>query len=151
MTIIQNLRISKTRDVKTPSRGNLRAAGIDFYVPNDASQYVLSPGQNATIPAGIKMDVPDGYALIAFNKSGVSSKKGLQVGACVIDEDYQGEVHIDMHNISDKTVLILPGEKIVQFLLIEVNNCKIEEVSLENLFDSVSERGEGGFGSTGVA
>ena len=150
MQIKQKLRISKIRDVKTPARGNDAAAGIDFFVPNDAQTHILLPGQNALIPAGIKMEVPRGHALIAFNKSGIASKKGLQVGACVIDEDYQGEVHIDMHNISDKTVTIEPGDKIIQFLLIEVNNCFVEEVPVENLFTVTSERGTGGFGSTGV-
>lgn len=146
----QTLKIAKTRDVKTPARGNSVAAGIDFFVPNDSRQYVLLPGENALIPAGIRMEVPKGFALIAFNKSGIASKKGLQVGACVIDEDYQGEVHLDMHNISDKTVNIEPGDKIVQFLLIEVNNCSVEEISVDDIHTVQSERGAGGFGSTGV-
>lgn len=153
MTIIpqpSNLKIAKTRDVKTPNRGTPTSAGIDFFVPNDANQHVLRPGENALIPAGIKMEVPKGHALIAFNKSGVASKKGLQVGACVIDEDYQGEVHIDMHNVSDKTVTIEPGEKIVQFLLIRVDYCTVEEISTDEIHAVATERGQGGFGSTGV-
>lgn len=149
-TVPQKLRISKIRDVKTPARGNAVAAGIDFFVPNDASSHTLLPGQNALIPSGIKMEVPQGFALIAFNKSGIAAKKGLQVGACVIDEDYQGEVHLDMHNISDKTVTIEPGDKIVQFLLIKVDNCSVEEVPAEELHTVATERGAGGFGSTGV-
>lgn len=157
------LKFSKTRKVKSPTRGTEFAAGIDFYVPEEIeskkegqdltrvqSGFLIKPGQNALIPSGIKVSVPKGHALIAFNKSGVAAKKGLQVGACVVDEDYQGEVHIDMHNISDKDVVIESGEKIVQFLLIPIVYGEVTETPIENLYTSESARGEGGFGSTGT-
>ncbi len=102
------------------------------------------------IPSGIKADVPQGHALIAFNKSGVAVKKNLYVGASVVDEDYQGEIHINLTNVGREEVEINPGEKIIQFILLPVFYDTIEEVELENLYAGATTRGEGGFGSTGV-
>jgi len=146
------MRIAKVRDVKMPTRGTVGSAGIDFYVPNNYPTNLCSvaPGERYFIPSGIKANVPEGYALIAMNKSGVSLKKGLVVGACVVDSDYQGEIHLHLINTSTKEVTIEPGDKLVQFLLVPVNHCTVEEVLTSELFNEVSERGSGGFGSTGV-
>lgn len=144
------LRFAKTRDVKSPSRGTKVSAGVDFFVPNDFVKVNLPPGGSALIPSGIKVEVPKGYALIAFNKSGVATKKGLQIGACVVDEDYQGEVHLHMVNVSDKMTSIEPGDKIVQFILLPVYYAEVEELSIDSIHKTVTERGAGGFGSTGT-
>ena len=146
------MKIAKIRPVKTPTRGTAGSAGIDFYVPNDypTNLCVVEPGERYFIPSGIKANVPEGYALIAMNKSGVALKKGLLVGACVVDSDYQGEIHLHLVNTSTKDVVIEPGEKLTQFLLIPVNHCEVNEVSEDDLFDDVTTRGSGGFGSTGV-
>ncbi len=143
------MKISKIRDVKTPIRGTEKSAGIDFFVPNDAEQYTLSPGESACIPSGIKANVPSGFALIVFNKSGVALKRSLSVGACVIDEDYQGEIHLHVYNFGTETEVISKGEKLVQMILIPVFYDDIEEVEISDLFLETSSRGEGGFGSTG--
>lgn len=161
------MKYTKIREVKSPSRGTEQSAGIDFFVPvewNSGEPLSVEPGGRVLIPSGIKVNVPSGYALIAFNKSGVASKTGMVVGACVVDEDYQGEVHINMINTNQPTeqsdgivyatypgyVTITPGDKLVQFILVPVNYANPEEVSLEELYSEVSERGEGGFGSTGL-
>ena len=147
------MKISKIRNVKSPSRGTEGSAGIDFYVPNDYPTNLCSiqPGDRFFIPSGIKANVPEGYALIAFNKSGVALKKGLMVGACVVDHDYEGEIHIHLVNTSDKIAHIEPGEKLVQFLLVPVDHCSLEEVEERDLFaGKFSTRGSGGFGSTGI-
>ena len=141
--------VKKIRDVKTPSRGTGKSAGIDFYVPNDYEKTQLSPGESALIPSGIKVQVPEGYALIAFNKSGVSTKQGLSVGACVVDEDYEGEVHLHMINVSRVFQHIEPGQKLVQFILIPVSYADVQEV--QEFPERHSERGSGGFGSTGIS
>jgi dUTP pyrophosphatase len=90
--------------------------------------------------------------LVAFNKSGVATKRNLTVGACVVDEDYQGEIHIHLTNVGTETQEIKAGEKIVQFLLMPIVYEGLEEVlSEDELWEGkVTERGEGGFGSTGV-
>lgn len=174
-----NLRYTKVRNVKSPVRGHKTDAGIDLFIPEDLSYnemeekfkitndtlpvefdennkyiktFVIRPNQSILIPSGLKFDIPDGYALIAHNKSGVATKKNLLVGASVADSGYEGEVHINLHNVGDENVKIMAGEKIVQFLLIPVVCCDVEEVStVEELYrNKHSDRGEGGFGSTGV-
>lgn len=146
------MKIAKIRDVKTPTRGTQGSAGIDFYVPNDYPNSLrrIAPGERFFIPSGIKANVPKGFALIAFNKSGVALKKGLMVGACVVDSDYQGEIHLHLVNTSTNDVTIEAGEKLTQFLLIPVDHCVVDEVDESDLFDDETERGSGGFGSTGI-
>lgn len=165
------MRFSKVRDVKTPLRANTTDAGIDFFVPNDSTKFYndvlsknsesifsyifdegirLHPHERILIPSGIHVEVPKGYALIAFNKSGVASKKGLDLLASVVDEEYQGEVHISVQNTSNENVFIEFGSKIIQFILLPVNYSMPEEVPFEDLYKEESLRGAGGFGSTGV-
>lgn len=162
------MKILKTLNVKTPNRGTSVAAGLDFFVPEDSLEFrnafyeknpnvalnndgiTLQPHQRVNIPSGIKAEVPQGYALIAYNKSGVSLNYGLDVGATVVDEDYEGVIHLSLVNTSNDKVQIKFGQKIIQFLLIPVLYEKVELVeSEEDLFTRNSERGEGGFGSTG--
>ena len=163
------MKILKTLNVKTPTRGTEVAAGIDFFVPEKSEDFVkyffeknpdvlitdegiiLNPHQRVNIPSGIKAEIPKGYALIAYNKSGVSLKYGLDVGATVVDEDYQGMIHLSLVKTSDKTIIINYGQKIIQFLLIPIFYDKVELVNNEEeLFTRDSQRGEGGFGSTGI-
>tara|TARA_R100001015_G_C4633938_1_gene199579 strand:- start:647 stop:1084 length:438 start_codon:yes stop_codon:yes gene_type:complete len=144
------MKISKVREVKTPIRANSTDAGIDFFVPEDTKRFTLSPGDSCLIPSGVKVNVPEGFALVAFNKSGVAVKKSLHVGACVVDCGYQGEVHINLTNVGDCETDINPGDKIVQFVLLPLGNPKVELVEESNLYESESSRGEGGFGSTGT-
>ena len=143
------MRISKIRDVKTPTRGTAKSAGLDFYVPNDFEPWWVCRNCGVNIPSGIKANIPEGFALIAFNKSGIAVKNGLQIGACVADEDYQGEIHLHVVNVGNNgPVLIAPGMKLVQFILLPVNYEAIEVVDENELYNEASERGEGGFGST---
>lgn len=142
------MKVLKTRNVKLPNRGTPEAAGIDFYVPNDFEDKVLQPGEAVLIPSGIKAQVPRGYALIAFNKSGVATKQGLMVGACVVDEDYEGEIHLHMTNTSNQEQTVKSGQKLVQFILLPVNYDNVEEV--HELQSRNTLRGAGGFGSTGL-
>ena len=143
------MKISKIRPVKTPTRGTEKSAGIDLYVP-DGYYLSLQPGDACCIPSGIKANIPGGHALIAFNKSGIALKKNLHVGACVVDEDYQGEIHLNLQNVGSDIVRVEAGEKIVQFILLPVFYDKIEEVEVEILYKQKTTRGEGGFGSTGI-
>lgn len=143
------LHFSRIRAVKKPERGSEESAGIDFFVPNSSDRITIGQNQSALIPSGIHVNIPKGWALIAFNKSGVATKKGLIVGACVVDSDYQGEVHIHVINTLDSEVVVEPGEKLVQFLLVPIGLSEIKEVEPEYLYPETSARGSGGFGSTG--
>jgi len=163
------MKIFKVRTVKTPTRGTDYSAGIDFYVPEFNQQFKsdvrlknldaiiddnnsiinISPHSRILIPSGIHVKVPYDYALIAFNKSGVATKKGLDIAASVVDSDYEGEIHLSLTNTTGDVVTISENEKIVQFLLIPISMDGIIEVnSKEELYPVKSTRGEGAFGST---
>jgi len=142
------MKVQKIRQVKTPNRGTDQSAGIDFFVPEDYPTTALKPGESVLIPSGIKAQVPAGYALIAFNKSGVATKQGLSVGACCVDEDYEGEIHLHMINTSSTIQTISTGQKLVQFILLPVSYAEVQEVT--ELKPRNTQRGAGGFGSTGL-
>lgn len=146
------LKILKICPVKSPERTGFNA-GFDFFTPSNFNQkqpYRLISGDHIPIPSGIKVKIPENHALVAFNKSGIATKLGLQIGACVIDENYTGQIFLHIINFSPKDVFIKPDMKIAQFLLIPVNYSIVKEVSNEEEMDWVSsERGEKGFGSTG--
>lgn len=141
---------TKIRDVKDPARGTPDSAGLDFFIPNDVSEITIPAGCSINIPSGIKMIVPSGFAGIFFNKSGVGVK-GVLVGAQVIDSDYRGEVHLNVHNVSANPVVFKPGQKLVQLLIMPVVIQSPTEIDNET-FDSKAptQRGTGGFGSTGA-
>ena len=161
------MKFCKVRDVKSPVRGTEKAAGIDFFVPNFGSKgLVVNPGADILIPSGIKAEIPEGYMLMAADKSGVVTSKWaclnagrtpkvdafesvVILGAKIVDEDYQGEIHIHLVNIGKSKVHIKSGMKIAQFILVPVSYEGLEEVSESELFSRSSKRGGGGFGSTG--
>lgn len=170
------MKISKIRNVKTPTRANTHDAGVDLYIPEDLTvndigaipqnkghhiglfgnkitglldRIVLEPGKRILLPSGIKANVPEGYAMLIYNKSGVASKTGLTKLAEVIDSGYQGEIHINVVNTSKTdTVVLIPGTKIVQFLLVPISTEDVELTDIDDLYTEVSNRGSGGFGST---
>lgn len=169
------MKISKIRSVKTPTRGTSLSAGIDFYVPFfdidfcqdlfnknpslritverlvNSKMLKIRPQNRILIPSGIKVNFMDGAprALVNFNKSGKSSNTGLDVLACVIDQDYQGEIHLSVNNNSNEDIIITEGEKLIQGLFLLISYEEIIEVPLENLYKEKTERSDGGFGSTG--
>lgn len=147
--LIPKLLFTKVRDVKSPVRGHPTDAGIDFFVPEDFEKKRLIPGEDVLIPSGIKVIVPEGYAMIFKEKSGVAVKKKLTVGACVVDSDYRGEVHLHMFNNGTEEQFISPGDKIVQGVVVPVWLCVPKEISSTKYNEYETERGEGGFGSTG--
>lgn len=164
---------TKVRDVKDPQRGTAKSAGIDFFVPEYNEQikkdlWQKNPGlyvddkmiklhslQSVLIPSGLKVLMPDDneYAFIGFNKSGVAVKKNLRIGACVIDQDYDQEMHIHLTNTSGEIVQINFGEKISQFILIPVvftNIAIVDESEYQETFDNLHKTTRtGGFGHTG--
>lgn len=158
------MKITKIREVKTPTRGTECSAGLDFYVPAGMKLSML-PGDDVLIPSGIKVEVPHGYALIAHNRSSMATSTralkyaGLKgnpnstrgcvvVGACVVDEDYQGEIYIHLINVGRCAETIIAGMKVVQLVLTPVSYEGVEVVDEEELFNQATERGKGGFGST---
>ena len=162
------MKFAKIRNVKSPVRGTDKAAGIDFFVPDFGNNkgFMVHPGSDILIPSGIKMKIPEGYMLMAADKSGVVTSKWaclgagrtpkaeafesiVVLGAKIVDEDYQGEIHIHLVNVGNAKVNIKPGMKIAQFILVPVSYEGLEEVPEAKLFSKSSERGDGALGSTG--
>lgn len=145
-----SVKFIKVRDVKSPNRGTPESAGIDFFVPEEFDKFKLMPGESVMVPSGIKMIIPTGYSGNFYNKSGIG-KRGLLVGAQVVDSDYRGEIHLNVHNVSNEEQEILPGQKLVQMLIQPVFLLEPKEISEKEFVENGNtSRGDGGFGSTGL-
>jgi dUTP pyrophosphatase len=111
---------------------------------------VIPPHERLLIPSGIHVKLPPGHKLQAANKSGIANHYGVDKMAELVDESYQGEVHISIVNTSNNIMVIRGGMKIIQFVLTEYNPTPWLMVkSLEHLYPNKTSRAEGGFGSTG--
>ena len=126
-----------------PTKADSGAAGYDLYVPKDTR---LSPGRNI-IPLDFAIQLEHGYEAQIRPRSGLSIKHGISLINCVgtIDEDYRGEVCIPIVNLSNEPYTIKPDERIAQMVIAKYEQAKIEVVTEL----SETERGTGGFGSTG--
>ena len=133
-------------DAVIPTYGSEYAAGADIYacIPDTL---VIRPGETVLVKTGFALEVPVGFAGLIYARSGLATKKGLapanKVG--VIDSDYRGEVMVALYNHSDKEQRIEPQERIAQLIITPFLQGIYNEV--DEL--SSTERGEGGFGSTG--
>ena len=131
---------------KVPTRGSEYAAGYDLYAATDEPMNILAH-TTQLVKTGLAFELPDGYFGAIFARSGLASKKGLRPANCVgvVDSDYRGEVMVALHNDTDNDVTIDAGERIAQLVLMPYVNMTFEEAEeLDN-----TQRGEGGFGSTG--
>jgi dUTP pyrophosphatase len=128
-----------------PTKGSSQAAGYDLYACEGT--YIM-PGQTRLIPTGLSIQPPEGYCAKIYARSGLASKKGLRPANCVgiCDEDYTGEYMVALHNDSDQMQVIEDGERIAQLMFERYYSVEFEEV--EQL--KTTERGSGGFGSTGT-
>ena len=140
------------REGKIPVRAHETDAGMDFFAPLDMERTEVKPQHDIKIHTGIRVAIPRGWAMLGVNKSGVATKKRLTLGAKLIDADYRGELIIHLVNIGSESTWIEPSEKIAQFVLLEVGTHMILEFSEEDYMRiyANTERGEGGFGSTGT-
>lgn len=129
-----------------PTYGSSEAAGADLYACLDEA-VVIQPGEVFWVPTGIALEVPKGCAGLIYARSSMGVKRGLapanKVG--VIDSDYRGEIRVVLLNHSKEPQTISPGERIAQFVITPVLTPQYEEA--EALSDT--DRGTGGFGSTG--
>lgn len=175
-----NVQFTKIRDVKSPNRAHSTDAGSDFFIPNYSDEFfaalkeknkgnkliyqmtvgdngqeleiTILPGEQVNIPSGIKVNILDKDTFLECkNKSGVASKYHLDVMACIIDADYQGEIHLNFVNTGNENVTIKTGQKIVQLIQQHYLDTQWEEITTDE-YDSleVSSRSDGSFGSSGI-
>jgi dUTP pyrophosphatase len=142
------LKIKKLNEKATiPERATPGSAGMDLYAVLDDS-ITLKPGETALIPTGIAIALEDASEVaLVFPRSGLSIKHGIGLlnSVGVIDSDYRGEIKVGVINQIDKEYIIEPNERIAQMVIMPVKLPEIIEV--DNLDET--ERGVGGFGSTG--
>ena len=129
-------------EVKSPNYANPGDAGMDFY---SAESVVIKVNERKVVKTGIKMAIPEGYVGLIWDKSGLAAKKGVKTMAGVIDAGYRGEVGVVLHNLGQEDFEIEKNMKIAQMLIQPIHSPDVEEV---NDLDE-TQRGEGGFGSTG--
>ncbi len=134
-------------EAKKPEYATDGSAGMDLSAVMD-NPVTLRVGGRAMIPTGIALQIPEGYGGFVFPRSGLSYKKGISMANCVgvIDSDYTGEIKVVLHNISGHDYTVNPGDRIAQLVFMPVAKAELEVV--EEL--DVTERGGGGFGSTGM-
>ncbi len=142
------VRIKKLNDKAViPVRGTEGSAGADLYACIDES-ITINPGELKLIPTGIAIELPDNsLAAFLYARSGLGVKHGicLSNGVGVVDSDYRGEIKAGLCNVSDKPYTIEPFERIAQMVIAPVVKAEFKEVKE---LDETN-RGEGGFGSTG--
>jgi len=146
---------------KLPTKANRNDVGYDIYAPEDVlifpmnhvyededdDSVLIECYNSILINTGIKVEFPKGYCLKIVEKSGRAAKDQLIIGACIIDPDYRGELKINMFNLGYDVIEIKKGEKIAQMIVIPVWTGEIKQVEKVN---TDTDRGEGGFGSTGL-
>lgn len=143
---MQTVRVARLKtEAKLPVYGSEEAAGMDISTCVDGT---IEPGQQVCIPTGLAFQIPKGYVGILKERSGLSFKNKLALGAGVIDSDYRGEVKVILRNHSDVPFTHQQGDRVSQMLILKADQVLIEEVSKDEL--NQTQRGEGGFGSTGV-
>lgn len=138
--------VKLSEEAKIPTYASSASAGADLYALTDG-EVVLGSGETKLIHTGIALEIPQGYVGLIYARSGLATKRGLapanKVG--VIDSDYRGEIMVALHNHSLVPQSIENGERIAQLVIAPYLNAEFLQV--EALCET--ERGEGGFGSTG--
>lgn len=134
-------------DAIVPTKGSNLAAGYDLYAAIDEAIHI-PPASNVKIGTGLAIQPPKGMFGAIFARSGLATKQNLRPSNCVgvCDEDYTGEYIVALHNDSDYPKMIMPGDRIAQLVFLPYVDVVFNEVSeLEK-----TDRGAGGFGSTGA-
>lgn len=128
-----------------PSYQTKAASGFDFC---STEQVILKAGEVKLVPTGLSVEIPEGYELQVRARSGLAAKKGVFLvnGIGTIDADYRGEIKIIMSTCSSEPVILEAGERVAQGVLMAVEQAEISEATEL----SETERGSGGFGSTGT-
>ncbi len=140
-------RLPHAEGLPLPAYATDGAAGADLCAAVDA-EMIIEPGARAAVPTGLVLEIPQGYEGQVRPRSGLAIKAGLTIvnAPGTIDSDYRGELKVLLVNLGSESVSIGRGDRIAQLLVAPVTRASFIET--EDL--TSSERGEGGFGSTGI-
>lgn len=130
-------------DAILPSYAHPGDAGLDMFSCEDCE---IEPGKRKLVSTGLAIELPQGFVSLIWDKSGIASKFGIKTMAGVIEHTYRGEYKILLYNTSEEIFKIEKGQKIAQLLVQPIATAEVIEV--DELSDT--QRGEGGFGSTGL-
>jgi len=132
---------------KVPTRGSAAAAGYDLYVASE-KDIDIAPHSTVKVNTGIAVEIPEGYFGGIYARSGLATKQGLRPANCtgVIDSDYRGPLIVALHNDTSEMQTVESGDRIAQLIIQPYLNVDFNVVN--ELTDT--DRGEGGFGSTGT-
>ena len=141
------LRLDHGADLPLPSYATPDSAGMDLYSAEPAS-VTLTPGARSIIATGLALQLPAGFEAQVRPRSGLAAKQGVTVlnSPGTVDADYRGEVKVILINLGQETVTIERGDRIAQLVVAPVTRASWNEVSTLQ----ETERGTGGFGSTGT-
>lgn len=142
-----NINITKLNDrAVIPTKGHIGDAGFDLYACIE-EPITIKPGETVKVPTGLAVEIPNGYFGAVFARSGLATKQGLRPANCVgvCDAPYRGEYIVPLHNDSNEERVVNPQDRIAQLIIMPFLEVQF------NVVDDLSEteRGNGGFGSTG--
>ncbi|WAM34880.1 dUTP diphosphatase [Caldicellulosiruptor morganii] len=145
--ILKIKRADDAWDLPLPQYASSGSAGMDLFACVDG-EMVINPGEIRLIRTGIYIELPDGYEAQIRPRSGLALKYGITIlnSPGTIDSDYRGEVCVILINLGNNPFVIKRGDRIAQMVICKYEKAKIEEV--QEL--SETDRGDGGFGSTGI-
>lgn len=139
-----HLEIKKLSDTATvPVFAHADDAGMDLFADETVT---LEPGERHAFSTGLAMAIPEGFVGLIWDKSGIAAKRGVRTIAGVIDAGYRGEVKVALVNLGTEPQTFAQGEKVAQMLIQKIEHPQVTVVN--ELSDT--ERGQGGFGSTGT-
>lgn len=144
----ETIKIKRTTETAiVPECQSVGAAGYDLHI-DSAEAVVIPPHSTVMVQSGIAFEIPKGYFGAVYARSGLSTKHGIRPATCVsvIDSDYRGSVGLPLHNDTDEEKIIKPYERVAQIVFQKA--LKVNFVIVDKLEET--ERGDGGFGSTGV-
>jgi dUTP pyrophosphatase len=131
-----------SEDAKMPTRATDGSAGLDMYACQSA---VIGAGKRNLVDTGVSIAIPHGYVGLIWPRSGLALKKGLDVGAGVIDSDYRNVIGVLLFNHTDDPYRVEPGDRIAQILIQPA--VMVQPVQVSSL--DQTDRGQAGYGSTG--
>lgn len=146
--VVRRIDVILGKNGRLPVYKSQLSAGADLYAAND-KEIILQPNQRMLIPTRLRIELPEDAEAEVRPRSGMVLKEGLVSYVGTIDADYQGEIGIILHNVSDKPRTIRCGERYAQIVFIGAGGLFQADFRRVSCFTRKSERGEGGFGSTG--
>lgn len=142
-----DLKVKKLhKEARIPKQATVESAGFDLHTAED---FTINPGEHRAVSTGLAFELPTGYAMLLYPRSGNAKKFGLTLSNAVgvVDADYRGEVKILLYNAGKQQISFQTGDRIAQGIIHQLPKVKI--VECDQLSDTA--RGTGGFGSTGVS